>query len=234
MAFDSLRAGVLSVVSRDVKNEAALASKCVGIAADSGTGREPMIGTAELAGREIEIRGDQASTGTEASAKGGRQWFAIFTVHQHEQKVVERLRYREIESFVPTYEEKRIWKDRQKKTLILPLFPTYVFARLNRHDSGRVLESPSVRRIVGDSRGPVAISEEEIEFLRCDRIRSQIRPYKGLAIGTKVRIRSGHPMAGVEGVLVREQKGFKFVVSVPMINQHAAIHVSAADLEAML
>ena len=189
-----------------------------------------MTRIAEIAGREDEICGDQPSTDTEETEK---RWFAIFTVHQHEQKVVERLRCREIESFVPTYEEKRIWKDRQKKTLILPLFPTYVFARLNRHDYARVYESASVRRIVGNLRGPVALSEKEVEFLRSDRIRSQIRPYKGLVIGKKVRIRSGHPMAGVEGVLVREEKGLKFVVSVPMINQHAAVHVSAADLEAL-
>ena len=190
-----------------------------------------MTRIAEIAGREDEIREDRASTDTEEAEKG--RWFAIFTVHQHEQKVVERLRCREIESFVPTYEEKRIWKDRQKKTLILPLFPTYVFARLNRRDNARVYESASVRRIVGNSKGPVALSEKEVEFLRSDRVRSQIRPYKGLVIGKKVRIRSGHPMAGVEGVLVREENGMKFVVSVPMINQHASIHVSAANLEAL-
>ena len=191
-----------------------------------------MTRIAEIAGREDEIRGGPASTDTEETERA--RWFAIFTVHQHEQKVVERLRYREIESFVPTYEEKRIWKDRQKKTLTLPLFPTYVFARLDRHDFARVYESTSVRRIVGNSRGPVALSEKEVEFLRSERIRSQIRPYKGLVIGKKVRIRSGHPMAGVMGVLVREENGLKFVVSVPMINQHASIHVSAANLEVLL
>jgi transcription antitermination factor NusG len=179
------------------------------------------------------MRDDRASNGHGESANGGRRWFAVFTVHQHEQKVVERLRCREIESFVPTYEEKRVWKDRHKKTLLLPLFPTYIFAHLDRHDYARVLESPSVRRIVGDSRGPIALFEHEIEFLRSDRIRAQIRPYKGLLIGKKVRIRSGHPMAGVEGVLVRQEKGMQFVVSVPMINQHAAVHISAANLEAL-
>lgn len=190
-----------------------------------------MTRIAQIAGSEDGIRGDHASTGTAETEKG--RWFAIFTVHQHEQKVVEQLRYREIESFVPTYEEKRIWKDRQKKTLRLPLFPTYIFARLSRRDNARVYESASVRRIVGNSNGPVALSEKEVEFLLSDRIRSQIRPFKGLLIGKKVRIRSGHPMAGMEGVLVREETGLKFVVSVPLINQHASIRVSAADLEAL-
>ena len=187
----------------------------------------------EIVSREAGIRDDQASIDIEETKKDGRLWFAIFTVHQHERRVVERLRYREIESFVPTYTEKRIWKDRHKKTLILPLFPTYIFAHLRRHDYAPVLESPSVRRIVGDSRGPVALSDEEVEFLRSDRIRARIRPYRGLVVGQKVRVSSG-PMTGVEGVLVREAKGLKFVVSVPMINQHAAVHIPAVDLEVML
>lgn len=191
-----------------------------------------MTRIAEIAGRKDAIRGDQASTNTEETEKA--RWFAIFTVHQHEQRVVERLHYREIEAFFPTYEEKRIWKDRQKKTLTLPLFPTYVFARLDRHEFARVYELTGVRRIVGNSKGPVAFSEKEVEFLHSHRIRSQIRPYKGLVIGKKVRIRPPHPMAEVEGFLVREEKGLRFVVSVPMINQHASIHVSAANLEVLL
>lgn len=186
----------------------------------------------EIIGRNEGAQGNQIWTPAEATESGQKRWFAIFTVHQHEQKVAERLRYREIESFVPTYTEERVWKDRHKKLLTLPLFPTYVFARLDRRDYVRVLESASVRRIVGDSRGPVALSDEEVEFLRSDRIQSQIRPYKGLVMGKRARIRSG-PMAGVEGVLIRQENGWHFVVSVALINQHAEIRVPATNLEAL-
>lgn len=192
-----------------------------------------MIRTSEIVALEETVRSDQASIDSGDTAKGLRRWFAIFTIHQHEQKVVERLRNREIESFVPAYTEKRIWKDRHKKTLTLPLFPTYIFAHLHRRDYVRVLESPGVRKIVGNSRGPVALSDPDVEFLRSDRIQARIRPYKDLVVGRKVRVSSG-PMVGIEGVLVREERGFMFVVSVPMINQHAAVHVSAADLEVMV
>jgi transcription antitermination factor NusG len=170
--------------------------------------------------------------GTQDTESEERGWFAIFTVHQHERAVVEHLGVRGIESFFPTYEEQRRWKNRQKKTIILPLFPTYIFARLHRGDYPAVRESHSVLRIVGNSKGPIALSGQEVEFLRSDCIRSKIRPYNGLVIGRKVRISSG-VMAGVEGVLVRRENGMKFVVSITLINQHAAVQISAADLESL-
>ena len=38
---------------------------------------------------------------------------------------------REIELFLPTYETVRIWKNRQRIKLTLPLFPTYLFVHIN-------------------------------------------------------------------------------------------------------
>lgn len=188
--------------------------------------------TAESIAGEKKISGRHSSASAPKSEGEKRQWYAIFTVHQHEQTVAKDLGVREIESFLPTYEETRIWKNRQKKTLTLPLFPSYIFARLRRGDYGRVLGSPSVLRIVGNSSGPIALCDEELDFLRSDRVRSRIRPYKDLVIGQKVRIASG-TLDGVEGVLVRQKNGLKFVVSVALINQHAAIEVSASDLESV-
>lgn len=159
-----------------------------------------------------------------------RQWYAIFTVHQHEKAVAAHLGIREIESFFPAYEEQRIWKNRQKKSITVPLFPAYIFARLSRGDYAAVLGSPSVLRIVGNSKGPIPVSNQEIEFLRSDHVRSKIRPFRDLVVGQKVRIASG-AMAGLEGVLVRQKNGLKFVLSVAPINQHAAIEVLATDLE---
>jgi hypothetical protein len=56
-----------------------------------------------------------------------RNWFAVFTVPQNERSVVRHLDVRNVESFLPTYESKRVWKNRQKVTIMAPLFPTYLF-----------------------------------------------------------------------------------------------------------
>ena len=55
-------------------------------------------------------------------------------------------------------------------------------------------------------------------------------PYRDLVIGEKVRVRSGI-MMGLQGTLIRRSGGHRFVLTIEMINQHAAIEVDAEDTE---
>jgi hypothetical protein len=51
-------------------------------------------------------------------------------------------------------------------------------------------------------------------------------------LGEKVRIRSG-PMQGLEGTLVQKRNSLRFVLTIAMINQNAAIEVQGDELEAV-
>ncbi len=161
---------------------------------------------------------------------GSRNWYAVFTVPQNEKSVARHLHLREVEHFLPTYEEIRTWKNRQRVKVILPLFPTYVFARISSSERGKVLGSPGVLRIVGSSREPTPLPDCEIEFLRSDICRSRTEPYRELVVGEKVRVRSG-VMRGLEGVLVRKNNSSRFVISLGLINLHAAVELGAQELE---
>ncbi len=174
-------------------------------------------------GLEIERQISKASCGT-------RNWYAVFTVPQNEKSVARHLELRDVEHFLPTYEEVRVWKNKQRVKLVLPLFPTYVFARISGSERTKVLGSPGVLRIVGSSREPIPLPDEEIEFLRSDLCRTKSEPYRELIVGQKVRVRSGL-MRGVEGTLVRKNNGSRFVISLELINLHAAIELSAQELE---
>ena len=162
-----------------------------------------------------------------------RSWFAIFTVPQNERAVVRQFDLRQIESFLPTCEATHVWKNRQRVKISTPLFPTYVFAHVQLSERLSILRSPGVLRIIGNSRGPVAIPDSEIEFLRSDFCRQRVEPYRELVVGEKVRIKSG-PMQGVEGTLVRRKSSLRFVLTLELINQHAAIDVAADELEPAL
>jgi transcription antitermination factor NusG len=159
-----------------------------------------------------------------------RNWYAVYTVPQHEKSALKQLDMREIESFLPTYETVRVWKNRQRMKLILPLFPTYLFVHINSRERAKVLQSPGVLQIVGNSRECVPLPDSEVEFLRSDFSRQRIEPYRDLVIGEKVRIKSG-VMQGLLGTLVRKSNSLRFVLTLELINQHAAIQVDAEDLE---
>ncbi len=161
-----------------------------------------------------------------------RQWYAVYTVPRNEKSVARHLDLREIEYFLPTYETSRIWKNRQRVKVVLPLFPTYVFVCIDRRQRTRVLQSPGVLQIVGNSREPVPLPNSEIEFLRSDFCRQRTEPYQEFAVGQKVRVRTG-AMQGIEGGLIRKNNGLRFILTLSLINQHAAIEVRAQDLESL-
>lgn len=164
------------------------------------------------------------------SADAPRRWYAVFTLPQNEKFVERQLALRRVEAFLPTYETIRVWKNRQRVKTVLPLFPTYLFVNIEHHERAQVLESPGVVYIVGNRREDAAVSTAEIELLRAGVRNHTMEPYRELVVGNRVRIRRGS-MQGVEGVLMRKGNGFRFILSIKLINQCAAVEIGAEDLE---
>ncbi len=161
---------------------------------------------------------------------GEQHWYAVFTLPQNEKSTARQLRLRDVEAFVPTYESLRVWKNRQRVKLELPLFPSYLFVRICRSQRSRVLAAPGVLRIVGNRLDPVPVPDTTIDFLRSGLFAKSIEPYSELVVGERVRIRSG-PMQGLEGVLVRKNNNLRFVLTIDLINRHASVEIGAENLE---
>jgi transcription antitermination factor NusG len=159
-----------------------------------------------------------------------RRWFAVVTTPQHEKAAFRYLDVSGIETFLPTYESSRVWKNRQKVTLELPLFPTYLFVRIDQEERATVLRTPGVRQLVGNSREPLSVADREIEFLRTSLMEKKAEPHAGLIAGQRVRVKSG-PMHGVEGWLVRKSSGWRFILTVQLIHHQVAVEVDASMLE---
>ena len=158
-------------------------------------------------------------------------WYAAYSRANHEKSVTRQLELRSIESFLPLYERPSRWKDRTVK-LQLPLFPGYVFVRLAIEEKLRVLQVPGVVRLVGFNGNPAPLLEEEMQALReglSDSLRAEPCPY--LQIGHRVRVKSG-ALRGLEGILLKKKSGYRFVLSLALIQRSIAVEVDAEDLEA--
>jgi transcription antitermination factor NusG len=182
----------------------------------------------QLLHSELTPTPDLTPASTNKSVK--RKWYAVFTLPQNEKSAIRHLALRDVESFLPTYETVRVWKNRQRVRTVLPLFPSYLFVHIEGRQRTRVLESPGVINIVGNSREHVPVPDAAIELLRSGIQGKNMEPYRELVVGKKVRIKSGS-MGGVQGVLVRKGNSMRFVLAIEMINQHAAIEVGSDDLE---
>jgi transcription antitermination factor NusG len=86
--------------------------------------------------------------------------------------------------------------------------------------------------VIGNDRQYVPLEEAEIELLRSGFLGRKLEPFQELVVGEKVRIKAG-VMHGLEGVLVRRNSSLRFVLSLDLINQHAAVEVDADVLESI-
>ncbi len=99
-----------------------------------------------------------------------------------------------------------------------------------RSERVRVLDVPGVLSFVGPKGEPAQLSDFEIETLRSGLHLHKFEPYRGLAIGRKVRIIAG-PLQGLEGTLVRNGKGLRVVITVDLIQQSVAVELDADTVE---
>jgi transcription antitermination factor NusG len=157
-------------------------------------------------------------------------WYAVHTSPRHEKRVAEYLSQKDVENFLPLFKTVRKWKNGVRAEVEFPLFPGYLFTRIPLQERLRVLELPSVVRLVGFNSIPIAVSAEEIETLRSGLHCLQAEPHPYLTIGDRVRIVSG-PMAGLQGILIRTKQDLRVVLSIDLIMRSIAVEVELSEVE---
>ncbi len=157
------------------------------------------------------------------------QWYAAYTYPRHEKRVAEHLAGRAVEFFLPQYETVSRWKDRRVR-LTLPLFPGYVFVRIPLPERLRVLEVPSIVRLVGSNGHPTPLPEDELEKLR-NGLSGLLgaEPHPFLVTGRSVRIVRG-PLEGLEGILLRRKGQYRLVLSLDLIQRSICVDVDVTDV----
>jgi transcription termination/antitermination protein NusG len=151
-------------------------------------------------------------------------WFAIRVRPKHEKAAAINLGRQGFEEYVPVHRVRRCWSDRVKE-LDAVLFPGYIFCRFPRHDRLRVLNSPSVESIVGLGKTDIPVDDSEIQAVRKLVASGRpLAPWPFLRIGQNVAIENG-PLAGVRGVVLRDQDSWRVVVSVEALDRSIAVEV---------
>lgn len=164
-------------------------------------------------------------------AGGTSAWFAVWTRSRHESAVLNQLRGRSIEAFLPTVPRWSRWKDR-KKRVDWPLFPGYCFARFSPDASLPVRSCSGVVGLVSFEGKPAAIPDHEIESVRT-LVTSDLQfdPCPLIHEGDRVEVVSG-PLRGVVGRLLRKGPHARLMLAVDLIGRGASVEIDAADVRA--
>lgn len=163
-----------------------------------------------------------------------QNWYALHVRPRHEKLVAQRLTERRVETYLPTVTEVHRWSDR-KKSVELPLFSCYVFARFvpNRDERLQVLRVGGVLGLVGGQGEGVPIPDEQVDAVRT--IVGGAAPwssYPFLKVGQRVRVRGG-ALDGMEGILVSRSGSDTLVISVDALQRSLAVRVEGYQVEAI-
>ncbi|MEM0994734.1 MAG: UpxY family transcription antiterminator [Bacteroidota bacterium] len=154
------------------------------------------------------------------------RWFAIYTRYKCEKVVLQNLKNKGIECYVPLQEVKRQYT-RKVKTHHIPLISCYAFVKVNKADYVRVLETDYVLEYVKIGRNLIAIPEQEIDLLKRivgEGLVTAIEP-SSVKVGDQVELIAGR-LTGLKGKLVETNHGKRMVVQLETLGQDLIIEVS--------
>jgi transcriptional antiterminator NusG len=158
------------------------------------------------------------------------QWFAMVVKPRHEKTVATILQIKGFETFLPLC-RRQYQYGRRLREFDIPLFPGYIFCRVDPESWLRVLSTPSVIHVAGTGRTPTPINDGEIDSLRIlTASRFLVAPHPYLEAGRRVRVTRG-PLAGVEGILGELKDSLQLVVSITMLHRSVAVHLDRDQID---
>ena len=155
-------------------------------------------------------------------------WYALKVRARSEPLALAALRNRGYNPFAPTIPERRRYCDRMT-VVQRPVFPGYVFCRLDAHKKVPVLTAPSVEYIVSFAGAPAIVPDDEIEAVR-RTVEAGGRPRSYLSAGQRIRIEYG-ALAGVEGILERTGKEHRLVVSIHLLQRSVSVEIDEDQVQ---
>ncbi len=161
-------------------------------------------------------------------AAARRHWCVLHVRPRTEKKTAGFLKLYGMWHHLPLW-TKTVRRQRRKVRTELPVFPGYVFAKLNAADRVKMMKTNLVV-------GTIRVLNERLlihqlrQVARAGKTGAQIHCTEIFKAGDPVRIKYG-PMAGVEGYVVREKGGVSVVLNVEMLGQAISVTLPSEDCE---
>lgn len=156
-------------------------------------------------------------------------WHIAYTMPKAEKKIHTEMQRQGISSYLPTYKSTRQWSDR-KKVVELPLFPNYIFVKVNPGFQWKVLAIRGVVKFVNTDNRPYVADESLIKSIRKLEQGKPVLSNDTFVEGDKVQVLSG-PLSGLKGVLVEKKGRYRLGVRVEALKQSILVDISPSNVE---
>ena len=164
----------------------------------------------------------------------GDEWYAVWTRSNCERLVAEQLAAKAFTPFLPELPARGRRRGGSRVEQV-PLFPGYLFVRhaMDKASYVEILKARGVVRVLdGGWTRLTPIPANEVDAVRrLVESGMPLFPHEYLQTGARVRVVSG-PLAGIEGVIVREKaQHARLVLTIHLLQASVAVEVDAAVVE---
>ncbi len=165
------------------------------------------------------------------------QWYVLYVKARHERKIESLLKENQIETFLPLVKTVRKWSDR-KKEIEAPLFPSYVFVKINlKKDAHKVLSVRSYCFFIrfGDEFAKVQEREiDSIKHLIKMNVPLKVENYTpSVKVGEHRKINKG-VLNGLNCEILKANNENKIVVFIDSIKQNIVATVPSSYISEMV
>ncbi|GAA4271401.1 UpxY family transcription antiterminator [Aquimarina gracilis] len=160
-------------------------------------------------------------------------WYVLYVRSRHERKVDDLLKENQLESFLPMITTIRRWSDR-RKMIKLPLFPSYVFVKINSSmDFHKAVSIEGACTFIKFGNEYARVSEEEILKIKLcigsDELSDIKTSGKLLRVGENKVINSGS-LSGLECEILKINNANKIIVRINSLQQNIIASIPSYHL----
>jgi transcriptional antiterminator RfaH len=180
-----------------------------------------------------EVYSEPGALETETLGRYMRQWYVVHCRANSERRAETNLERQNYKVWLPLYRKTRRHA-RKVETVLRPLFPRYLFVRLDiASEPWRpILSTFGVHNLVSGAEGPAPIGDDIVAALQAragedgvfEVARSAIKP------GDQVRVQSG-PMADLEGIFQAELDSDRVLILLKLMGREVRVSVASGDVE---
>lgn len=153
------------------------------------------------------------------------KWYVVYTNPRSEKKAAELLSKKGIEVYLPLHKVLKLWSDR-KKWVEIPLFPSYLFVRINPKSYYEVLDTPHISRYIFFDKKPAIIRENQLDALRqvTQSMVEMTTTSDDIKPGDRVKIMGG-PFQGFEAEMVTLKGLTKILIRIEQIGHSVMVNI---------
>lgn len=160
-----------------------------------------------------------------------KDWYVFYTSPRAEKVAQQELEFRGYEVFLPLTKTLRIYKSRNKRMIDQVLFPSYIFVYTKESYLHRICQISKIMTYIHCGGKPSKIPFKCIDGIKqMLNLEQEISVEPNFTAGEEVRIIYG-PLAGYEGVLVKQKSKTRFGIQLKEINQTVFIDVCTSMVE---